>query len=125
MSQGVRRIEPGATHWRWCLRAVPLLGHRVDPSFTERMTFDEPRSIEFTHDPAAGDGEESAGVHGWYRLTPRRNGTHLETSMAISVDLPFPGITRPAVTTAMRGVVALMGQRFSHNLLEHLGARTT
>ena len=44
--------------------------------------------------------------------------------MAISVELPFPGLTRPAVTTAMKGVVALMGQRFSHNLLEHLGART-
>jgi hypothetical protein len=25
----------------------------------------------------------------------------------------------------MKGVVALMGQRFSHNLLAHLGATTT
>ena len=27
------------------------------------------------------------------------------------------------MTTAMKGVVAVMGQRFSHNLLQHLGAR--
>ena len=44
--------------------------------------------------------------------------------MEITVDLPFPGLLRPAVTTAMKGVVALMGQRFSHNLLAHLGATT-
>ena len=43
--------------------------------------------------------------------------------MEITVDLPFPGLVRPAVTTAMKGVVAVMGQRFSHNLLQHLGAR--
>jgi hypothetical protein len=61
-------------------------------------------------------------VEGWYRLEPRSRGTHLETSMAITVELPFPAVTRPAVTTAMKGVIALMGQRFSHNLLEHLGA---
>ncbi len=121
----LRTVRERGEHWVWELAKVPVLGKSFSFTFTERMTFDEPRCIEFTHDPAAGDGKEGAGVDGWYRLTPRRDGTHLETSMAISVDLPFPGVTRPAVTTAMKGVVALMGQRFSHNLLEHLGARTT
>ena len=37
-------------------------------------------------------------------------------------DLPFPGLLRPGVTAAMRGVIAIMGQRFGHNLLAHLGA---
>src|SRR6478752_3454544 len=83
----------------------------------------EPDRIDFTHDPAPG-ADESAGVVGWYALSPRPAGTHLETSMEITVDLPFPGLLRPAVTTAMKGVVALMGQRFSHNLLAHLGATT-
>ena len=56
---------------------------------------------------------------------PRPAGTHLETSMAITVDLPFPGVLRPAVVTAMKGVIAVMGQRFSHNLLSHLRATAT
>ena len=42
--------------------------------------------------------------------------------MTITVDLPFPGLVRPGVTAAMRGVIAIMGQRFGHNLLAHLGA---
>ncbi len=121
----LRTVRERGEHWVWELARVPVLGKSFSFTFTERMTFDEPHRIEFTHDPGAGHGEENAGVEGWYRLSPQDNGTCLETSMAISVELPFPGVTRPAVTTAMKGVVALMGQRFSHNLLEHLGARTT
>ncbi len=114
--------EHGEHHWVWELARVPLLGRSFSFTFTERMTFEEPHRIEFTHDPGAGVGDEGAGVEGWYRLTPCGDDTHLETSMEITVELPFPGVTRPAVTTAMKGVVTLMGQRFSHNLLEHLGA---
>ena len=116
--------EHGERHWVWELARVPLLGRSFSFTFTERMTFDEPHRIEFTHDPEARPGadDETAGVEGWYRLTRRGDETHLETSMAITVELPFPGLTRPAVTTAMKGVIGLMGQRFSHNLLEHLGA---
>jgi carbon monoxide dehydrogenase subunit G len=121
----LRTVRDRGEHWVWELARVPVLGRSFSFTFTERMTFDEPHHIEFTHDPAAGDGDESAGVEGWYRLTPRQVGTHLETSLAISVELPFPGVTRPAVETAMKGVVALMGQRFSHNLLQHLGATST
>ena len=119
----LQSVKEEGEHWVWQLTKVPVLGASFSFTFRERMAFDEPRRIDSTHDPAPG-ADESAGVVGWYALTPRAAGTHLETSMRITVDLPFPGIVRPAVTTAMKGVVALMGQRFGHNLLSHLGATT-
>lgn len=116
-------VREEGEHWVWQLTRIPVLGATFNFTFRERMDFDEPHRIHFTHDPAPGDAE-AAGVVGWYVLKPRPVGTHLETSMQITVDLPFPGVLRPAVTTAMKGVIAVMGQRFSHNLLAHLGART-
>lgn len=108
-------------HWVWQLTKVPVLGTSFSFTFRELMAFDEPHRINFTHDPAPG-AAETAGVVGYYALTPHPRGTHLETSMTITVDLPFPGLLRPGVTAAMRGVIAIMGQRFGHNLLAHLGA---
>jgi hypothetical protein len=90
----------------------------VSPSFTEVMTFDEPARIDFTHDPARRD--EKAGVEGRYTLVEARGATDLSIELAIAVDLPFPGLARPAVQTAIRAVVATMGMRFSHNLVRHL-----
>jgi len=120
----LKAVTPrGEEHWVWELSRIPVLGKSFSFVFTERMTFDEPRRIDFTHDPDAGTGPESAGVEGWYQITPARGGSHLKTSMDITVELPFPAMTRPAVTTAMRGVIALMGQRFAHNLLAHLHAK--
>ncbi len=125
MTPFLSEVRPqGSEHWVWELSKIPVLGKSFTFVFTERMSFDEPNRIEFTHDPAAGLGEEQAGVEGWYELTPADGGTFLATSLEISVDLPFPGLARPAVSAAMKGVVALMGQRFSHRLLEHLDART-
>ena len=118
------RVTAHGEHWVWEMTKVPVLGKSFSFVFTERMTFDEPHRIEFVHDPAAGSGHETAGVEGWYALEPRPEGTRLETSMEISVDLPFPGLTRPAVTAAMKTVVTLMGQRFAQNLLQHLHARS-
>jgi hypothetical protein len=46
--------------------------------------------------------------------------TDLSIELAITVDLPFPRLARPAVQAAMRAVVATMGVRFSHNLVRHL-----
>ena len=112
--------KQGADHWVWEMNEIAVVGRSFSFTFTERMTFEEHRRIEFTHDPSAGVGKEIAGVEGWYDLTPRDGGTWLEASMEISVDLPFPGLARPAITTAMKGVVAMMGQRFGHHLLEHL-----
>ena len=115
-------VHEEGEHWVWQLSKVPVLGKSFSFTFRERMTFDEPHRIEFTHDPAPG-AQEAAGVEGWYALESRGDKTHLKTSLTITVDLPFPGLLRPAVTAAMKAVVALMGQRFSANLLQHLHAR--
>lgn len=120
----LHRVAPeGDEHWVWEMSKVPVMGKSFAFTFRELMTFDEPHRIDFTHDPAPG-AQEAAGVEGWYALEPRGEHTHLATSLTITVDLPFPGLVRPAVTTAMKGVVGLMGQRFSANLLQHLHARS-
>lgn len=116
----LREIEVDGDRWRWHLSRIPVLGVAVAPSFTERMTFDEPSSITFEHAPERDD--ERAGVTGRYLLSEASSGTRLQVDLAISVDLPFPGVARPAVHTAMKGVVGAMGRRFSTNLVGHLGA---
>ena len=121
----LKRIEAttdaeGVVRWTWHLISIPVLGSLVSPSFTEVMTFDEPTRIDFVHDPARTD--EKAGVEGRYDLAEVADGTHLEIALGISVELPFPGLAKPAVHTAMRAVVATMGARFSHNLVRHLRA---
>ena len=115
----VDRIEPGPEHWRWCLRTVPLLGHRVDPSFTERMTFRSPERIDYRHEPPAPDAER-AGVDGWYTLTKVEGGTHLAIGLTVKVNLPLPRVASPAVTTAMRAVIAATGTGFERNLTRRL-----
>ena len=87
-------------HWVWQLTRIPVLGKSFSFTFRERMEFEPTSRIDFTHDPAPG-ADESAGVVGWYALEPRAAGTRLETSMEITVQLPFPGVLRPAVTAAM------------------------
>jgi carbon monoxide dehydrogenase subunit G len=114
----LRHIDADGDRWTWHLVRIPVLGAVVAPTFTEVMTFDEPTSIRFEHDPART--EESAGVTGDYRLSERGSGTHLRIDLAITVDLPFPRVAGPAVRTAMRGVVGAMGHRFSSNLVRHL-----
>ncbi len=115
----LHEIDVDGDRWRWHLSRIPVLGVAVAPSFTEVMGFDEPSSITFQHDPARDD--ERAAVNGAYRLAEAASGTDLAIDLAISVDLPFPRVARPAVQTAMRGVVGVMGQRFSSNLVRHLG----
>ncbi len=106
--------------WRWQLSGLNVLGAKVAPAFTERMVFQEPDRIEFSHDPPAGTTEQ-AGVAGWYALTPTHDGTELVTELEITLDLPLPKASGPAVRAAMRKVIDRMGDRFSENLLEHLG----
>jgi carbon monoxide dehydrogenase subunit G len=108
--------------WRWEMTGLKVLGIGIAPTFTERMTYDEPERIEFRHDPPAGDVERSA-VAGWYRLEEVDGGTRLTTSMEITVDLPLPRVSAGAVRAAMCRVIDQMGERFSRNLLDHLGAR--
>jgi carbon monoxide dehydrogenase subunit G len=113
-------IDVDGDRWRWNMARIPVLGLSVAPSFTEKMTFDEPRRIEFTHDPDSG--QEKAGVEGTYDLEEVDNGTRLAIDIDICVDLPLPGLSRSAVQGAMRGVIGVMGRRFATNLLRHLGA---
>jgi hypothetical protein len=119
----VRRIEVvDEDHWHWELTRVPILGASLQPTFTERMTFEEGTSIEFRHDPPSGV-RERAGVEGWYHLEDVQGGTHLAISLGVRADLPFPKVAKPAVVGAMNAVLAGMGNRFSANLLKHLGVR--
>ena len=106
--------------WRWQLSGLNVLGAKVAPAFTERMVFQEPDRIEFRHDPPAGTTEQ-AGVAGWYALSPTHDGTELATELEITLDLPLPKASGRAVQAAMRKVIDRMGDRFSENLLEHLG----
>jgi len=111
-------IDADGDRWRWNMARIPVLGVSVAPSFTERMTFDEPRRIEFKHDPESE--QEKAGVEGTYELEEVDGGTRLAIDIDICVDLPLPGVARGAVERAMRGVIAAMGRRFATNLLRHL-----
>jgi len=119
----VRRIvaDGDGEHWRWEMAGLKVLGVGIAPTFTERMTYDEPARIEFRHDPPVG-ATERAAVSGWYRLEEAAAGTRLTTSMEITVDLPLPRVSAGAVRVAMCRVIDQMGQRFSRNLLAHLGA---
>ncbi|MDN4172134.1 hypothetical protein QWY28_04195 [Nocardioides sp. SOB77] len=120
----LRRIDAEGEHWTWHMTGLDVLGVQVSPTFTERMSYRELERIDFTHEPPAGVTER-AGVEGWYVLTEvpesEGGGTHLATSLDITLELPLPKLSSPAVTAAMRGVMGQMGERFSRNLLAHLG----
>lgn len=118
----LKRITADGDLWRWEMSGLEVLGHSVAPAFTERMVFDELERIDFRHDPPEGSTERS-GVEGWYDLSEVEGGTHLATSLEICLELPLPRVSSPAVTAAMKGVMGTMGDRFSRNLLDHLGAR--
>lgn len=117
----VKEIRAEGDHWRWQLTGLDLLGRKLAPAFTERMVFEEQRRIEFHHEPPDGTPER-AGVNGWYDLSEGPGGTtRLETSLEICLDAPLPKVSGPAVRAAMKRVMATMGDRFSRNLLDHLG----
>ena len=116
----LKRITADGDHWVWEMSGIDVLGVKVAPSFTEKMTFAEPDRIEFRHDPPAGT-KEKAGVEGWYELTPTDDGTKLVTELEITLELPLPKASGRAVRAAMGKVIDTMGDRFSQNLLDHLG----
>ena len=117
----VRGIRAEGDHWHWQLTGISLLGRGLAPAFTERMVFEEQRRIEFHHEPP-DDTAERAGVNGWYDLSDGPDGsTRLETSLEVCLEAPLPKASGPAVRGAMKGVMATMGDRFSRNLLDHLG----
>ncbi|HTW17629.1 MAG TPA: SRPBCC family protein [Nocardioides sp.] len=116
----LKRVSADGEHWRWEMTGLDVLGVKVAPAFTERMRFVDGERIEFEHDPPAGVHERS-GVAGWYDLADAPGGTRLATSLEITLDLPLPRLSAPAVTAAMRGVLGTMGDRFSANLLREVG----
>lgn len=116
----LKRIDVQGDRWTWHLTRIPVLSAAVEPSFTEVMTYDEPRRIGFRHDPARGD--EQAGVDGEYLLRPVTEGTEVTIDLSICVELPLPRLLRPAVETVMSTVVAGMGLRFGQNVRRHLAA---
>jgi carbon monoxide dehydrogenase subunit G len=116
----LRHIEADDDLWRWELTRIPVLGVSISPSFTERMRFDPPERIEYTHAPPPGRTEHT-GAEGWYQLDEVEGGTRLRISLTLSVELPLTRAARPAGQRVMRLVMARTGERFAVNLLSHLG----
>jgi carbon monoxide dehydrogenase subunit G len=115
----LRNVETDGDLWRWELTRFTILGIGLAPSFTERMRFDAPDRIEYTHEPPRGRNEP-AGADGWYVLSEAQGGTRLEISLTMHVDLPLARAARPAVTRVMRSMMQRTGDRFATNLLRHL-----
>ena len=85
-------------------------------TFTEQMTFVDERQIRFEHAPPPGETER-AGVDGVYDLTPVENrATGLRVDLTLSVDLPLPRLSAPAVERVLRTSMRATGQRFAENL---------
>jgi carbon monoxide dehydrogenase subunit G len=118
----LREIRTDGNRWTWYLTSIAALGVSVAPCFTEQMSFVEGERIEYTHVPPAGVNER-AGAEGWYQLSDADGGTHLKISLTLCVDLPLPKAASGAVQRVMRSMMNRTGDRFSKNLLDHLGAR--
>ena len=122
----VTGIEDHGDTWVWSMTTLPVPKTTLSPTFTEAMSFTELEHIDFTHAPPSG-AQESTGVEGWYDLEEvepegdEEVATRLRTSLTINVDLPLPKVMAPAVQASMKTVIHQMGNRFSANLLEHLG----
>jgi len=115
----VHRIDAAGDTWLWHLTRLTVLGIGISPVFTEEMTFHEPTRIEYRHRPP-GKGER-AGADGWYALERRPDGTHLEISLTMHVELPLSRLAAPAVERVMAQMMQRTGDRFAANLLRHLG----
>ena len=115
-------IEADGDCWRWHLTRITALGVGIAPVFTERMEFSPTSSIRFIHAPPPG-AHEYTGVEGHYELEPAEHGTRLAVELTMSVELPLPRLSAPAVQRVMSLTMARTGQRFSDNLLRHLGLK--
>lgn len=121
----LKKIDTDGDRWRWHLVGLSVLGVGISPVFTERMTFDtgdgDGSRIDYTHEPPPG-ARETTGAEGWYVLTDEPGGgTRLAISLGLTVELPLPQLAGPAVTAVMKETMQRMGDRFSANLLQHLG----
>ena len=121
MTPLLERVHADGDLWRWEMARIPVLGVSVAPSFTERMTFDPERRIDFTHAPPDGRPERGA-VEGWYQLEEVEQGTRLAIRLQLCVELPLPRVAKRAVDTVMGRVMEHMGDRFAVNMLRELDA---
>ena len=116
----LRRIETRGDLWRWYMIGINVMGVGISPCFTERMRFDQERRIDYSHEPPKGTVERT-GAEGWYELSDAPGGTRLTISLTLCVDLPLPRVMAPAVTRVIKGTMERTGDRFSANLMRHLG----
>jgi carbon monoxide dehydrogenase subunit G len=116
----LRRIDADGDTWTWHMARISALGVSISPSFTEQMKFAEGSRIEYSHQPPNGT-RERAGAEGWYDLDDADGGTRLKISLTLEVDLPLPRSTAPAVRRVMQATMNRMGDKFSANLMHHLG----
>lgn len=116
----LRRIDADGDLWTWHMTRISALGVSISPSFTEQMTFTDGHRIEYTHTPPSG-ARERAGAEGCYDLSDVDGGTGLKISLTLEVDLPLPRSATPAVRRVMQTTMNRMGDKFSANLLHHLG----
>ena len=89
------------------------------------MTFSDgasERTIRFHHAPPRGT-DERVGAEGTYVVTESTAGTHLAIELTVSVELPLPRVSGPAVQSFMKQTMGRVGDRFSANLLRELQAR--
>jgi len=114
------RIEADGDLWRWHMMRISALGVGVNPVFTEQMRFQPMDRIDYRHAPPPGS-QEYAGVEGSYQLTEVPAGTRLYAEMTMCIELPLPRAAAPAVQAVMRTTMARTRDRFSANLLRHLG----
>ncbi|GAY08049.1 CoxG family protein [Pseudonocardia sp. N23] len=117
----LRRIDADGDVWRWHMSGVSVLGVGISPSFTEKMAFDPRRRIGYAHSPPPGTVERT-GADGWYSLDDAPGGTRLGISLTLRVELPLARVTAPAVVAGMNATLQRTGDRFTANLLRHLGA---
>jgi len=120
----LERIDVDGDLWLWKMGGISAMGVTVAPSFTERMTFEEGRRIEYVHEPPAGK-RERAGAHGVYELEAVSGGTLLHVRITLCVELPLPGLARGAVQKIMATTMQKTGDRFATNLLAHLKLQPT
>jgi carbon monoxide dehydrogenase subunit G len=116
----LRRIDADGDIWQWHLIRISVAGVGIATSFTEKMVFDEARRIDYTHQPPPGVTERT-GANGFYELADVEGGTHLRIGLTLHVDLPLSRLAAPAVTRVMDTTITRTGDRFSTNLLDHLG----
>jgi carbon monoxide dehydrogenase subunit G len=117
----LRSIRADGDTWCWSMIRIAALGVSIQPSFTEKMTFDDGHRIAYTHAPPPG-AKERAGAEGVYELDDVPGGTHLHMKLTIRIDLPLPKMATPAVQRVMRTSIDRTGARFWSNLMTHLGA---